>query len=399
MTLHPRRWSLATKWSLMLTVLALAPLLVAISVSHSASAEKIVEKTVLGLAHSAADGAAHLDAAVDERVRQTVYVSGLPSVQRYVTSPIGQRQAHLPAVQSDLLAVVSAYPYLESLDLLDAQGVVIYSTSGHKGVYRDSDLLQTVSTGKIFVAGLQPSGQDRSSLVIAAPIGKGASGGVLRLQSSPEFMTTRVARDGQRAGGTGLLLDEKGRSIARSDSGPAGEAVALGDGRLTLYNGTAYFAHGAKLESIPWTYVVALPEAQLADELAQQRNQSLLLAFGVALIIGGLARVLALGLARPLTQMAVVTRALAAGDLTISVPASSKQDELGQLQNAFDEAYKQLRRLVARMRLSSHLVAEASQHLHTQTAAGGQSGSVGASAEKLAVVARDLEKQVAHFKI
>lgn len=399
MTLHPRRWSLATKWSLMLTVLALAPLLVSISLSHSASAAKIVEKTVLGLEHSAADGAAHLDAAVDERVRQTVYVSHLPSVRAYVTSPIGRRQGYLPAVQSDLLAVVNAYPYLQSLDLIDAQGVVIYSTSGHKGVYRESKLLETVSTGQIFVAGLQPSGnQDRSSLVIAAPIGKGAEGGLLRMQSSPEFLTLRVSRDGLRAGGTGLLLDETGRSIARSDAGPAGELVSLGDARLTLYDGSTYYARRATLETIPWSYVVALPEAQLADELAAQRNQSLLMALGVALIIGGLARFLALGLARPLVRMAEVTRALAAGDLTIAVPTSGKQDELGQLQNAFDEAYKQLRRLVARMRLSSHLVAEASQHLHTQTA-GGQTGSIGASAEKLAVVARDLEKQVAHFKI
>jgi HAMP domain-containing protein len=400
MRLNPKQWSLATKWSLMLTALALGPLLATIRFSYSSASTQLLQQAVTSLSNSSADAAASLDDALGERVRQAQFLASLPSVQRYIATPITQRAGALAAVQADFKTLQANYPYLETIELLDAQGVVVYSTTGMKGLEKDAAMLQTVQSGDVYMAGLRPTeGRPDPSLVIAAPIGKGAQAGVLRTQSSPQFLLQRVTRDGQRQGegAIGFLFDEKGAVIARGDmhSGAAVPTLEPG-GKLTLADGSLYYAQATRLDGAPWSYVLAMPEAELRDQLTKQKSQAMLLAFGVSLIIGALARVLALGFTRPLTKMAAATRALAEADLTHEVKKSDRADELGQLESAFAEAYGQLRRLVARMRLSSILVAEAADHIHQMTATSPQ---VSMASEKLSVVAKDLERQVIHFKV
>lgn len=400
MRVNPKRWSLATKWSLMLTALALGPLLATIRFSYNEASTQLLQQEVVALTHASSDAAVSLDDALGERVRQAQFLASLPSVQQYIATPITYRAGALASVQADFKALQAAYPYLQTIELLDAQGVVVYSTTGVSGLEKDAAMMQSVGSGQVYVAGLRPApNRPDPSLVIAAPIGQGARGGVLRTQSSPQFLLQRVARDGQRQGqgGLGFLLDDKGNVIARSDGQAAGSHIAVEPGgKLALPDGGVFFAESAKLEGIPWSYVLAVPEATLRDQLNQQKGQAVLLAFGVSLIIGALARLLALGFTRPLTKMAAATRALAEADLTHDIKASERQDEVGQLENAFAEAYQQLRRLVARMRLSSILVAEAADHIHVMTAASPQ---VSMASEKLSVVAKDLERQVVHFKI
>jgi methyl-accepting chemotaxis protein len=263
-------------------------------------------------------------------------------------------------------------------------------------------MLKAVGTGEVYtgLSLLSGVGQPGAGVVVATPL---AGGTILRTESSPQFLLQRVARDDQRqaTGALSLLLDSQGHVIARSDGKDAAEPVKLeDDGRLTVGEGQTYFAQSATLSTLPWRYVLALPEAFLSKDLAEQKFQALLLALGVSAIIGSLARLLALSFTRPLARMAETTRALAAGDLTHSVPASPRLDEVGQLQNAFVEAYQQLRRLSARMRLSSLLVAEAADHLHTMAVQNEQvSVPIATASEKLSVVAKDLERQVSHVKV
>lgn len=401
--IHPKRWSLATKWSLMLTALALGPLLAVIRFSYESSSTKIIEQTVVALTNSASDAAVSLDDAMAERVRQAQFLGSLPSHREFLALGPSSRGAVVNKVQDDLRAIQAAYPFMESIDLLDSKGVVVYSTAGYKGIDKDSDLMRTVTSGKVYMAGLrEQSGRQGASLVIAAPIMQDTMVGVIRTQSSPDFLVQRVTRDNQRQGegAIGLLLDESGKIIAGAGGAAGGTVDLEPGGRLTLADGTVYFSRSSKLSAVPWTYVVALPEAKLQAELAQQRNRALLLSLGVSLIIGALARLLAVGFTRPLIRIVAATRALAAADLTHDMKASTREDEVGQLQNAFVDAYGQLRRLAARMRLSSILVAEAAGHLHSMAIEAPQiNGSITGASEKLSVVARDLERQVSHFKV
>ncbi|MDF2629793.1 MAG: putative two-component sensor histidine kinase [Symbiobacteriaceae bacterium] len=405
---HPKRWSLATKWSLMLTALALGPLLAVISFSYQAASAKLVGQAVAGLHQNAATGAANLDDAVAERVQQARFLADLWSVRSLAAAPPLNRASFLPNVNLDLRGLQKVYPDLQALDLLDGQGKVIYSTAGNQGVMNDPAMLKAAAAGQLYMGGLQPAtGLPGQVLVIAVPATAGA---VLRTETSAQFLMERV---GTPQSGYSLLVDQEGRVIASGTAaGPAGEAPAVaaprvGDtlqvdatGRITSPGGDSLFAQSTALGALPWRYVVAISEGDLARELNAQKGQALLLALGVSAIIGALARLLARGFTRPLSGLAEATRALAAGDLTHEVKPSPRLDEVGQLQNAFAEAYGQLRRLAARMRLSSILVAEAATHMHTMaTDRDTTLQPIATASQKLSVVAQDLDRQVSHFKV
>lgn len=405
MRLHPRHWSLATKWSLLVTLLALGPLLSVIGYSYESATERILQKSIQTLTAGATDAAANIDAMLDERVRQARFLSNTAAIREFMQANIAVREGKRSSLEAELAMVMQAYPYLEAVDLLGPDGSVVFTTSGQKLTYSNADLVRVVRTGQIYMGGLQPQpGQSDASLVIGAPVGEGAALGVVRLQSSPRALMVRVTGEegGRRTGTLSALLDESGRVISRSDKAGASEALSFDRPTNTLatQDGHTYYAQGARIQSLPWTYVLALPVEAVAAELSTQRLQSIVLAFGASLVIGGLSRLLVLRLIRPLVALASASKALSQGDLTFEVARTGSRDEVGQLQESFGEAYKQLRRLVARMRLSSHLVAEASSHLHSMTRGSDvAAGTVGQATEKLSVVAQDLERQVAHFRI
>jgi HAMP domain-containing protein len=385
----------------MLTALALGPLLAVIQFSVGAASNQYLQQSVLALANASADGAGSLDDALGERLRQTQYLASLSSIRMYFSAGPAYQNGALAEVQADLRQLKTVYPYLEAVDLLDAQGVVVWSTAGNRGLDRDPALFDAVKAGKTFMAGLRSDGgKSGQSLVIATPVANGV--GILRTQSSPDFLNQRVTRDGGRQGDgvLGLLVDVQGHVIAADARVGTDQVTLSNDGKLTLPNSGAFYAEASTLQAVPWRYVVAMPESTLKAQVNKQRQQAMLMAVAVSLVIGGVARLLALGFTKPLTRMAAATRALAEGDLTHEMPATEQADEVGQLQTAFNEAYGQLRRLVARMRLSSILVAEAADHLHFMTTETQQAGvPVAAASQKLSHVAKDLERQVAHFKV
>ncbi|HYF96128.1 MAG TPA: methyl-accepting chemotaxis protein [Symbiobacteriaceae bacterium] len=396
MRLHPKRWSLATKWSLMLTALALGPLLAVISYSFQSASAKLLAQTVTSLQQGAADGAASLDDALAERVRQARFLAALPSVRDFALAPAGNRGALRAAVTSDLRGLQPAYSYLQSLDILDAEGFILYSTAGHAGFEQDQPLAIATDAGQVYVGGLQKqAGRTEAALVIAVPVGNQV---VLRTETSSQFLMQRVGRQNVIRS---LLVDTEGRIIAASRGVAAGGTAALDNsGRVILPGGEVLYAQAATLGTLPWRFVAGVPEAQLVRDMNEQKVRVIMLALGASAIIGVVARLLGLSFTRPLADMAAATQALAAGDLTYEVKPTARMDEVGRLQNAFAEAYQQLRRLAARMRLSSILVAEAAGHMHAM-AGETEHGRypMTTASEKLSMVAQDLDRQVAHFKV
>lgn len=390
---HPKRWSLATKWSVVLTGLALGPLLGVISFSYRAASAELIGQAVNTLQLGAAEGAVSLDDAFAERVQQAKFLAGLRSVRDLSAAPTAARAPFVTNVLMDVRALQPAYPALLTLDVFDAKGAIIYSSVSNTGKV-DPAMAAATAKGEAYMGGLQQvAGRPEPVLVIAVPA---PNGGVLRTEIAPEFLHQRVAR---RA--NSFLVDQDGKVIASSGPVAPGETLQTDPtGRITAPGGESLYAQSKTLGALPWKYVVAVPEADLAAALGAQKNRALLLALGVSAIIGALARLLARGFTRPLSKMAEATRALAAGDLTHEVKPTARLDEVGQLQNAFAEAYGQLRRLAARMRLSSILVAEAAGHMHTMATDRETSlQPIATASQKLSLVAQDLDRQVSHFKV
>lgn len=390
---HPKRWSLATKWSVVLTGLALGPLLGVISYSYQAASAELIGQAVTTLQQGAAEGAVSLDDAFAERLQQARFLAGLRSVRDLSAAPAAARAPFVTNVLMDVRALQPAYPALLSLDVFDAKGAIIYSSASNTGTM-DPAMKIATGSGQDYVGGLQRvEGRKEPVLVIAVPA---PNGGAIRTEIASDFLHQRVAR---RA--NSFLVDQDGTVLASSGAVAPGETLQLDPtGRITAPDGEQLYAQSTTLGALPWKYVVAVPEAELAAALNEQKNRALLLAIGVSAVIGAFSRLLARGFTRPLSKMAEATRALAAGDLTHEVKPTTRLDEVGQLQNAFAEAYSQLRRLAARMRLSSILVAEAAGHMHTMASDRETSlQPIATASQKLSMVAQDLDRQVSHFKV
>ncbi len=405
MNFHPKKWSLATKWSLLVMLMAVVPLASVIYYSYGVQRDGNQAKTLDSLQNGVIDAAASMDAMLDERIRQATYAATLQPVLDFTAASIVTRELHRDQLGNELDRIRRAYPYLEAIDVMDAGGFVIYSTTPNKLQYKDDNLLKTIRAGKVYVSGLQPQpGQQEPSLIVAAPIGAGAKFGAVRLQSSPRALINRVGSMRQQGDGAmEILLDEEGRVLTGSDPALAAKSAVTIDkeaGTLTTPDGKLYLVRSVQTRTVPWTYGLAIPQEHLDAESLEIAARSLVLALGTLLIVGALTRLMALRMVRPIARLAEATRALSGGDLTYVLQPSGRSDEVGHLETGFAEAYKHLRRLVTNVRMSSHLLAEACDYLHTRvtTRENGLS-SDGTTTERLLTVAKRLEEQVTTFKV
>ncbi|WP_044530111.1 MCP four helix bundle domain-containing protein, partial [Herbaspirillum sp. B65] len=96
------------------------------------------------------------------------------------------------------------------------------------------------------------------------------------------------------------------------------------------------------------------------DEIAAQSRMLILVLEGLILLLGiVLARALTLGITKPLQNAVVVSRKVAAGDLSVSVQVHS-QDETGQLLQSLKDMNDSLRGIVSNVRSGTDTISTAS---------------------------------------
>ncbi|WP_288410830.1 methyl-accepting chemotaxis protein [uncultured Herbaspirillum sp.] len=99
------------------------------------------------------------------------------------------------------------------------------------------------------------------------------------------------------------------------------------------------------------------------DEIAAQSRMLILVLEGLILLLGiVLARALTLGITKPLQNAVVVSRKVAAGDLSVSVQVHS-QDETGQLLQSLKDMNDSLRGIVSNVRSGTDTISTASSEI------------------------------------
>jgi len=197
------------------------------------------------------------------------------------------------------------------------------------------------------------------------------------------------------------VLDGRGRLIASSSRNGermkpltgADEIPALA-GDTTLYFTAADTTHRAMLAAAnegSWRVVASLDEASVLEPLRSARPTIVasliaLLSF-LVLTLWSMSRFLDRRLSGPVTELASVAEAVASGDLSTPMIASSTDDEVGRLTRATAAMVDDLRRVVSTLR-------EAARET-TARAAEITSGSenMAAAAEEMAVTSGDLSRQ------
>ncbi|HET9274719.1 MAG TPA: methyl-accepting chemotaxis protein [Gemmatimonadales bacterium] len=195
------------------------------------------------------------------------------------------------------------------------------------------------------------------------------------------------------------LIDREGRLIASSArSGDLRPVPGHEDlPRISVASAIRYDNGAPMLASVwttngtAWRVVAESPRSLLAADLRRGRTLLALAAFAVfATLIAGLASMNAFlnrRLASPAAALAAATEAVAAGDLTVRVPRTAANDEMGRLARATASMIRGLRDLVVSIRDSAKRTADMALDLTAS------SEEMAASAQAMAQTSTELSRQ------
>ncbi|SOB98743.1 methyl-accepting chemotaxis protein [Rhodobacter maris] len=258
---------------------------------------------------------------------------------------------------------------LKDLFFVDASGRVVYSL--RKGAEfaanlndpsrAESPLAQTVAqalaapAAEVAVSGLIEDPQGGAGSVYLAQAlrtTQGAPLGVLAFAAGFERPAAVLASE-SALGTTGVayLRDAEGQIVNRLRqgaagpvSGPQGQALGL-DGHPV-----ARLTAPLSLLGHEFTLVVEQDEAEVLAPAQALAEHQLFNALWLIALIGALSAWVSRGIARPMHRLAGAVGAIAQGDHAVTLPATCRSDELGEIARALDALRGELAEAAARQR-------------------------------------------------
>jgi len=157
-------------------------------------------------------------------------------------------------------------------------------------------------------------------------------------------------------GGRVALVTADGAIIASSDSTPGGEPPEpvegdVLDALLDQVGSAVAYTDGAGAEMVgaltpvpglDWTVVAQMPAEEAYAEVTQLRNSAFILVAMILVVVGGIAYLLGALIVRPLARLTEGAGAVAAGDLSVDLPAAGR-GEVGDLTQVFNDMVGRLR--------------------------------------------------------
>lgn len=390
-----RDWSLATRLTVTMTLLAALPLLlVTLYNSHREQAELLAAARAEGR-QRALGTAAIVDAHLSERLDDIQVLALRRTVRDYLAGATGSRDALTQALEQ----VQQVYGYV-GVNILDVEGRVVASTDPRLiGQERITDpAFRVAVAGQLYAGELHLHEETATPVVhLAAPVRaeEGRLLGAVVIHISFGFIDQLIAHDADFAGpgGYGMLWDDDGLILAHSARpelrftplvplppdvasqiiteqrfgerteallASAGDEVAVMErSRALLYDPQAdpYLrlrtpdGEWTDVVIVPlvkkrWLYGLFIPESNLLAEVKAQ-TQNALIAAGLAVVAASaVGLLLARQIARPIRAVANAARAIAAGELGQRIRWPS-HDEIGRLAADFDVMAETLQRHTA----------------------------------------------------
>lgn len=339
----------------------LLPTLATTVVSYRQNQRLLTDTIVQGLRSASAETARELDVWLDERLADLrvsassfAVAENLARIQGSGGGPaLGRLRDYLTSVRQ------RAADY-EALLVTDAGGRVVASSAGRTGrLQLPLDRLNGLRTADALVGDAYWDGAlGKAAIMLAVPIRQadgrfvGALAAKLDLNSVADMLQQLSPGD---AGNVYLMTDE-GRLVIRSRVSSAElmrtklpttttQPLLDKEGAAVVYrraDGQEVVAALRRVPQLRWAAVAELPRAEAFRPVARLRNATALLL--AALIAGAVlvAYVLGLVILRPLERLTGAAAKLAAGDLSVDLPAAAS-GEVGALTQAF-------RALAARVR-------------------------------------------------
>ncbi len=391
---RPGDWPLTIKVTALCVGIAMTVAVSVAFIGYVEASRGLQEQSGARLESDARIVASNVDRWSAERLNVVHSLAKRPSVARALEAGSPRIGQAANDVQEDLSGLQAGIAGVDSLSILDANGVMAYSTNTSiiGSSYANRDHYQHSIKGENFVSGVSASMTDNSlSLFASAPIRTvdGRIVGVANAKSNPDALQKLVESEHQRIGGDarGVLLDEQGLVIASSADpssrlrpivslkpdvadamlkdkrwGKDGMPEPLGEADLAPVlgietprhlnwgtQGTELRAAAVPLSQTHWTYVAALPSSTFNAAAVNLLRVSVFAAAAVLLLASLVTVLFARPIARAVRQVAEAAKGLAAGDLDQRIEVRSR-DEVGQMARAFEAmiAYQQEMAGVAR---------------------------------------------------
>ena len=157
------------------------------------------------------------------------------------------------------------------------------------------------------------------------------------------------------------------------------------------YQGSKKFYAGVPVGETGWTVLIALPRDEANAAVTHMSMLVVAICLAALVLLLGITYVLLHAVTTPIGVLCSLMEKIAGGDLTTHLPASSRSDEIGALQNSCRDMMTSLQTMVKTTKEAADHVSESSEEL---TASSLQSADAAQSAaEAVVVIAEESARQ------
>jgi class 3 adenylate cyclase len=186
-------------------------------------------------------------------------------------------------------------------------------------------------TGEVYVAGRDGLMRSISRLLVENPDAYAES---VIANGTPPEVAARIVE----VGGTVLLQPVETESVEQALRGRSGTTISteyVGDESITAYT-------PVEIDGLDWVAVARIDTAEAFAPVTDFTRNLVISTLAILLAVSLLSMVLAQVFTHPIRRLSEAVRRVAGGDLTVQVPANSR-DEFGDLGNAFNDMSSSLR--------------------------------------------------------
>src|SRR2546425_43749 len=362
----------------------LIPALATTCVSFAQNRRGLEDQIVQELGSASSESAREIDLWLNERLSELrVSASSFVVVENLAKIPGRGSVQALGHLRDYLNSVRERFPDQEALLIIDPGGRVVAGTSGRVGGVRiPGDGLTSLRTGDAFVGeAYWDAALGKAALVLAVPIRQadGRFTGAFTAKTSPHAVADilqRLSPDNPR---DVYVITDQGRLVIRSRVTSADlmrarlpeaatSALLEKEGQLVDFkrgDGQEMLGTLRRVPHLHWAAVAELPRVEAVRRVSQLRSATAWMILLLLAGVGVMAYVLGLRIVSPLERLTAAAARVAAGDLSVDLPAGGGV-EVGYLTQVFNTLVARLREQEAQGELERLSITDALTGLYNR---------------------------------
>ncbi len=366
--------SVKTKLIAIMLMIAIIPLIIAVSISYYTSTESVKEQAKGNLEWQAKYVESELDKIV---TKSEAALSSFASSTQTISYLKGLSKDS-GAVKTMMLAINESFGDDNTIVMSNANGdMVLRSDDGALKNIAERDYFQNAMKGKTYVSGVFVSSVTNSrNFCIAVPIfdtDKTTVIGVVHKTLDPNDIHELMADDADEA----FIVDQTATMVAHSDfeiavtdepqvyaSSPYMEANAPETGfYVSTAKGYPVYVSYVKNTSSGYTICAGKAEADVLAEARRGAMQIVIVGLVMIIIVLVLSVMIANSFTNPMLEVNGLLSALANGEFTKIDKYTNRTDEFGQMVNNSNAVIEKLESIVGNIKESSNTVNSSSEEL------------------------------------